>query len=176
MSKLLFLVRHGAAEHGANTTMLHDIDRELISTGIIESARMGKFLAEKGYKPDLIVSSPANRAKDTAKIFAEQFHYLAEDIQIDDKIFGGGARAYLENLVLIDENIKSVMMVGHNPDISFFSEYVTRPNFEDAMATAGVVIMDLGDTTWKNVTSKSGKFIAYYSPYAIAHPDEPEQK
>jgi phosphohistidine phosphatase len=173
MSKILLLVRHGAAEHGANTTMLHDVDRELISTGIIEAARMGKFIAEKGYKADLIVSSSANRAKDTAKIFAEQQQYLAENIQIDDKIYGGGARSYLEYITKIDESVNVVLIVGHNPDISFFSEYITRPNFEDAMATAGVVIMSFEENLkWADLSSKSGKFVAYFSPYSIAHPDE----
>jgi phosphohistidine phosphatase len=173
MSKLLLLVRHAMTEHGANTTMLHDIDRELISSGIIEAARMGKFIAEKGYKADLIVSSAANRAKDTAKIFAEQQQYLAENIQIDEKIYGGGARSYLEFISKIDESVKTVMIIGHNPDISFFSEYLTRPNFDDAMATAGVVIMSFEDTLkWADVSSKSGKFVAYFSPYSIAHPDE----
>ena len=167
MKKLLYLVRHATAEEGGNTPMFRDFDRNLTSHGIIETARMGKFLAEKGIKISLIVSSAADRAKSTAKIIAEQLHQDADEIVIDDNIYGGGARAYLAAVNNLDESVKSVAIVGHNPDISFFAEYLTRADIGGSMEKAGVVVVEFDSVKWAAITNKSGKFLHYYSPTNI---------
>ncbi len=166
MKKLLYLIRHASAEDGGNTPMFRDFDRDLTSTGIIESARMGKFLAETGIKFDSIVSSAAERSKSTAKIFAEQLEYDADDIVLDEGLYGGGARTYLSAVNLLDESLNNVAIFGHNPDVTFFSEYLTRADIGGAMEPAGVIILEF-DAKWADVSSKMGKFLGYHSPKTI---------
>ncbi|WP_337044163.1 SixA phosphatase family protein [Emticicia sp. 17c] len=167
MKKLLYLVRHATAEEGGNSPMFRDFDRNLTSHGIIEAARMGKFLAEKDIKIQLILSSEADRCKSTAKIFAEQLHIDADEIMLDEAIYGGGARAYLAAVNKLDENVKSVAIFGHNPDITFFAEYLTRADIGGSMEKAGVVVIEFEKTKWAEVSNKSGKFLHYYSPSNI---------
>ncbi len=169
MKKSLYLIRHATAEDGGNTPMFRDFDRELTSTGIIESARMGKFLEAKSIKLDLIVSSAAERAKATAKIFAEQLHYEADAIVIDDAIYGGGPRSYLAAVNQLNESVSVVAVFGHNPDITFFAEYLTRADIGGSMDKASVVILEFDDIKWAEVSSKMAKFLGYHSPQNISH-------
>ena len=167
MKKNLYLIRHAIAEEGGNSPMFRDFDRDLISSGIIEAARMGKFLAEKNIKFDLIVSSAAERSKATAKIFAEQLHYDADAIVLDETMYGGGARTYLAAVNQLDESVKTVAIFGHNPDVTFFSEYLTRSDIGGSMETSAVIVLEFEDVKWAEVSSKQGKFIAHYSPKMI---------
>lgn len=170
MSKTLYLIRHATAEEGGNTPMFRDFDRELTSTGIIESARMGKFLADTQIHLDLIVTSAAIRANATAKIFAEQLQYPVDSIQIDEDMYGGGPRSYLSLVNHLPENVNSVAIFGHNPDITFFAEYLTRDDIGGSMEKAGIVILKFDNAQkWSEVSSKMGKVTAYHSPQSIAH-------
>ncbi|WP_394992592.1 SixA phosphatase family protein [Emticicia sp.] len=167
MKKNLYLIRHAAAEDGGNSPMFRDFDRDLTSTGIIEAARMGKFLAEKNTKFDLIVSSTAERAKSTAKIFAEQLHYEADAIVLDENMYGGGPRIYLAAVNQLDETITNVAIFGHNPDVTFFSEYLTRADIGGTMDTSAVIILAFEDVKWSEISNNMGEFISHYSPKAI---------
>jgi phosphohistidine phosphatase len=167
MKKTLYLIRHATAEDGGNSPMFRDFDRDLISSGIIEAARMGKFLAEKNTKFDLIISSSAERAKATAKIFAEQLQYDADAIVLDETMYGGGARTYLAAVNQLEEGVDNVAIFGHNPDVTFFSEYLTRADIGGTMETSAVIALEFEDIKWAEVSSKMGKFLGYYSPKSI---------
>lgn len=167
MKKLLYLVRHATAEEGGNTPMFRDFDRILTSHGIIEAARMGKFLAEKKIDIELLISSEADRCKSTAKIFAEQLHKDADEIILDEGIYGGGARAYLAAVNNLDKKVKSVAIFGHNPDITFFAEYLTRADIGGSMEKAAVVAIEFDGVNWDEISNKSGKFLFYWSPGTI---------
>lgn len=168
MKKTLYLIRHATAEDGGNSPMFRDFDRELTSTGIIESARMAKFLSTQGINFDLIVSSEAIRAKNTAKIFAEQLGYDVESIELNESLYGGGPRAYLATTNALNEKHNTVAIFGHNPDVTFFGEYLTRADIGGSMDKAGVLILEFENQTWSEVTSKSGKFVGYHSPRTIS--------
>lgn len=169
MNKNLYLIRHAKAEDGGNTPMFRDFDRDLTSTGIIESARMGKYLAGIGVKFDLIVSSAAERAKATAKIFAEQLHIDADAIVIDENMYGGGPRSYLAAVNQLDESVNNVAIFGHNPDVTFFAEYLTRADIGGQMEQAAVIILAFENIKWAEVSSKMANFLGYHSPQTIGN-------
>ncbi len=166
MNKLVYLIRHASAEDLGNSSMLKDIDRELISRGIMESARMGKYLAKVGVSFDKIVSSPANRALNTAKIIGEQVGIGSDDIEINENLYGGGPRGYLSTLNQLPESINSVAIVGHNPDISFFSEYLTRDDVGGSFEKATVLALSF-ECSWAEVSSKLGSFVERYTLESI---------
>lgn len=170
--KTLYLIRHATAEDGSSSSMFRDFDRDLISSGIIETARMAKYMLSKLYEVDLIVSSKANRAAETAKILAEQWKMDVDAIQFDDNIYGGGPRAYLAALNKLEEGVNSVVMVGHNPDISFFGEYLTRDDTGGQMKKAGVLILTFNDLKWAEISNKSGSVKAYHDPKTIIENNE----
>jgi phosphohistidine phosphatase len=165
--KTLYLIRHATAEDGSSSSMFRDVDRELTPSGIIEAARMAKHLESKQHSTGLIVSSKANRAAETAKIMAEQWHIDADAIQFNDNLYGGGPRAYLAVLNSLDEKVSSVAIVGHNPDISFFGEYLTRDETGGQMRKAGVLILSFKNQMWAEISNKTGDVVTYFDPKTV---------
>ena len=162
MSKKLYLVRHATAEEGG--AMFRDMDRELISKGIMEAARMGKQLKDSGVTADCIVSSPASRAFETAKIIAEQLRFDVEAISTNENLYGGGPRGYLSTLNGVSSSVQSVLIVGHNPDITFFGEYLTKHALGFSMETASVVAISIpDDLQWAEISENTCTFVAYES-------------
>jgi phosphohistidine phosphatase len=155
MTKKLYLIRHATAEDGSSSSMLKDFDRILTSKGIMESARMGTYLERKGEKFDVIISSASERTKSTAKIFAERLKIDADSIILDEGLYGGGPRAYLAILNQVSEKDNFVAIVGHNPDISFFAENLTRDDTGGGMEKGSVICLTVEDCTWAEISSKT---------------------
>ena len=75
---------------------LRTMERPLSDRGKRDAPRMGKRLAKRDVRIDLILSSPARRAIKTARILADQLEYQRKDIVIDDRLYPGTANALLE--------------------------------------------------------------------------------
>jgi len=164
MKKTLILVRHATAEdHGLRQK---DFDRELISKGLSESAIMGKWLVEKNMKPDHFVTSPASRAYKTAEIVADQFHIDLSEIEPIDSLYDGGPKAYLNAVNSTPENMERLVLFGHNPDISYFAEYLSGKDI-GSMKKAGIVILEFEDLKWEEISAKTGTFISYITPKEV---------
>jgi phosphohistidine phosphatase len=91
--KTLFLIRH--AKSSWESTALPDKDRPLNDRGKRDAPKMGKRLAKRDVKPDLILSSPARRALTTAEIIAKKLNYKRRDIVVDDRLYAGAVRDLL---------------------------------------------------------------------------------
>ena len=77
MKKELILMRHGKSDWSKR---LSDFQRPIKKRGFKESARIGRWLGEQNLVPDLIISSPAMRARETAETVAENMYYDSENI------------------------------------------------------------------------------------------------
>ena len=82
--KILLLVRH--AKSSWDTPGINDFDRPLNERGKKDAPEMAKRIAEK-ITIDHFVSSPAKRARRTAKYFAEAFDQKKEDIKLVDELY-----------------------------------------------------------------------------------------
>ncbi len=89
----LFLIRH--AKSSWDDTALPDKDRPLGDRGRRDAPKMGKRLAKRDVKPDLILSSPARRALTTAEIIAKKLDYKLKDIVVDDRLYAGAVHSLL---------------------------------------------------------------------------------
>jgi len=163
MGKTIFLVRHAKAEEGS--FHFADFQRELISAGIMQSARMGKKLADLGIPIEAFRTSPAPRAAETARIFAEQIQFPVEQIVPIQGLYDGGPRAYLAAINELPEDVKAVAIFGHNPDITFFGEYLTKQANGGSMDKGSFVHLKvLPSLSWAEVGSKTCEFVAYHTP------------
>ena len=88
--KTLFLVRH--AKSSRDDPSLPDRDRPLDDRGKQDGPKMGKRLAKRDVKPDLLLSSPALRALTTAQLIAEEIGYKLKDIVVDDRLYASERR------------------------------------------------------------------------------------
>lgn len=159
MTKKIYIIRHAEAEDFAYSSTLKDFDRNLTGKGLSQSARLGRYLFKQGIKVDSFISSPANRTFQTAKVILEQFKINEEDIKQFENLYGGGPRGYLACLNEQSEASRSIALVGHNPDISYFAEYLTRDDIKGSMKKASMIELSFEGLTWAEISSKSGSFV-----------------
>ncbi len=143
--KTLTLVRH--AKSSWKDTGLRDRDRPLNKRGQRDAPIMGKRLHDHGIRPSLIVSSPANRAWTTAKIFAKELSYPLEFLQRDDNLYLASVDRILDVVVSQDEGFNSLMIVGHNPGFTDFANFLS-PSLTHNLPTAGVVSVSIDQDHW----------------------------
>ena len=92
--KTLYLNRHAKSSWENNN--LSDFDRPLNERGKRDAPLMGKILSKKIKKPDIIYSSPANRAITTARIISDCFEYDLKNIIEDQNIYESAVSSILK--------------------------------------------------------------------------------
>ncbi len=158
MKRTLYIVRHAKAEDRA--AFMSDYDRNLLPEGIMASARMGRYLHEKGIEPGVLVSSTAPRASNTAKVIAEQLGVDPQTIVFEEKLYEGGPKAYLAAVINLPADVESAMIFGHNPDVSYFAEYLTHQDV-GSMSKGSVAAITFDNLNWNEVSGRTG-FLAFY--------------
>ncbi len=146
--KKIILIRHGKS--GWDSPWLSDHDRPLAERGIIDVPQMARKLQEKGIMPDLIVSSTALRAADTARLTAAVFGYPESAIVVEKSLYHASPEQLLEVIRSQSEAIQTLVLVGHNPGLTeLIQELGCRL---DNLPTAGQYVCTLSDTLWANFT------------------------
>jgi len=144
--KTLTIVRH--AKSSWNNPALSDRDRPLNKRGERDAPVMGKRIADAGIRPSLIVSSPANRAWTTARIFAEQLSYPMEFLQRENELYLASLEDLLDVVAAQDNGFNSLMIVGHNPGLTDFVNYLS-PGLTNNLPTSGVISVNIDQDNWK---------------------------
>ncbi|MDE0025374.1 MAG: histidine phosphatase family protein [Spirochaetaceae bacterium] len=124
MSRTLYLLRHAKA--GSAAAGRRDHDRELTVRGRREAAALGARYAGGGDLPDLVVTSTAARAVQTAELWAQAAGLPATVIVRRDGIYLAEAEAVLRLVHGLDEALQRVLLVGHNPTFSELATGLSR--------------------------------------------------
>lgn len=161
MVKNLFLVRH--AEATQNTAGVKDIERELTAKGYRDAPRIGRYFSENQIFPDMILCSSAVRAQSTAELMAEQLKYETNRIDYSEELYNASVRSLLAAINDADDAWNTLIVVGHNPAISYLSEYLSGEAI-GSMDTAGYVRIEFEINSWQEVSQDSGTFILYQTP------------
>lgn len=159
MIKKLFLVRHATAnevERGKK-----DGDRELSPKGYQDATRLGHHLLEQQYKVDLMLISSALRAQSTAQILAEQMHHGGR-LEYSDELYQASVRSVLALINQQDEVINHLMVVGHNPTLTYLAEYLTGEPVSN-MAPGGLFLLQVS-VLWAEVSQKTATLDRYLDP------------
>jgi len=143
--KILTLVRH--AKSSWNDTTLSDRQRPLNSRGERDAPEMGRRIADHGVRPSLIISSPATRAWTTAKIIAQEISYPTEFLQREDSLYLASLDDLLDVVCTQDNGFNSLMVVGHNPGLTDFANFLS-PGLSNNLPTAGVVSVQMDREDW----------------------------
>jgi phosphohistidine phosphatase len=154
MVKTLIFMRHAKSDWSIGGQK--DFDRTLNNRGLGDAPRMGRRLLELGVKPDLVLSSPAVRAKTTAEYVSEQLGYNIDTIIYDDEIYEASVRSLLAVVNKIEDNVHSVVIFGHNPTHTYLAEYLTKEAIGN-IPTAGAVCIEFELDSWKLVSEATGK-------------------
>lgn len=124
-TKSLYIIRHGKAEEHSFTK--DDFSRDLVEKGIARSLLVSEKIKKKIAVVDertLIVSSTANRAAQTALIFARTLGYPEDRILWEPSIYEAHYLLILKRLNDIPAQYERVLLFGHNPGLSDLVDYI----------------------------------------------------
>jgi phosphohistidine phosphatase len=161
MPKTLYLVRHAKSSwkhHG-----LGDSERPLNKRGKHDAPLMGKTLRNRGEIPGLLISSPAKRALNTAKLFAKEFNYPKEKIKISEILYMAANVDLYEVIMKCDDGLRSIMLFSHNPGVTDFVNLIAGSNIEN-VPTTGTVRIDFDITSWEEIKNTKGEIKFFISP------------
>ena len=127
-----------------------------------EAASIGHFLKKNNYKVDLIVSSAAKRAESTSKLIHGIIN-LKHEIVINEALYQASVRNLLQLTNELDDDFNNIMLVGHNPYISYFAEHLTKAEI-GSMESAGLVCIRFEINNWSEITDGSGSMESYTYP------------
>lgn len=159
--KTLTLVRH--AKSSWNDRTLSDRDRPLNKRGERDAPAMGKRVVEAGVRPSLILTSPAVRAWTTAKVIAQEIGYPIEFLQRENDLYLASLDTLMDVVVAQENEFNHVMIVGHNPGLTDFANYLS-PDLTSNLPTAGVVSVSLERDDWNLYERPVGKLLVYDYP------------
>ncbi len=158
--KTLYFFRH--AKSSWEEAGQSDFDRPLLETGIKRTKKVIHYLEKRGITADLIISSPAVRALETAKLVAAGIGYPADKIVIEKKIYDGYYTKILEIIYGTPNEIGSLMIFGHNPTITLLANQFVRPEIE-MIPTSGVACITFMTSKWEEIsgTDHETEFVLY---------------
>jgi phosphohistidine phosphatase len=159
----LALVRHAKAERAEAGDP--DFPRDLTEKGRRVASAMGEFLAERGdFRPDAVVTSPATRALATARLFAEPLGIAGDRLMEDKRIYEATPGDLAAVVHAFAARWHAAALVGHNPGLSHFADWLLgKPKIED-MPTGAVVWLDLDAGSWKDVMPGSARLRHFWTP------------
>src|SRR5690242_18984819 len=141
--KTLWLLRHGKASW--DDPGLEDFERPLNERGVSDAKLSGKYARRQRVKPDLVVSSPATRAKHTAELFMAAAD-LKKSPVYDERIYEASARRLLQVLSEIDDANESILLICHNPGFADLYEHLTGA--AKKIPTASLTCITLNIDNW----------------------------
>ena len=143
--KTLYIVRHAKTNKAE-----HDLLRELLPLGIERTNKLGKYLSDNNCKVDILFSSDAIRARQTAKIIAGHINYPLEKIIAKESLYFTSQEQYFNIILEQSNDINAIMIVGHNPEITNVAHFFV-PDFFSYMQTGACFCFDFMTDDWENI-------------------------
>jgi len=160
--KTLLLLRH--AKSSWDDPSLRDFDRPLNERGLRDAPKMGKALSKRGPIPDLIIGSPAARARATAQAVAAAAAPGVE-VQFDDSIYGASPAEMIRLVRRLPGSSSCTMLVGHNPT---FEELLSRlTGSAKTMSTCTLGCIEFQIEQWSDVEDGQGKLLWFLAPKSL---------
>ena len=160
--KTIILVRH--AKSSWKDSNLDDFDRPLNTRGKRNAPFMGEKLKERRIMPDLMLSSPAKRAKKTVIAIAKALDYPKKDIIYNDKMYHTSASYLLKMVKGQDDKHDAIMLFGHNPGFNDFADMLLENNPVRNIPTTGVYCIGFDVDSWKKLRAGEGKSVFFDFP------------
>ena len=160
MTKTLLLLRH--AKSSWKDKHLKDFDRPLKKKGQETAELIGKILAHGDYLPDLVLSSPAKRAKETTEI-VNKYSGLKGSTQFVEAFYMAEPGEYIQALRELPDKVNRVMVVGHNPGLEALLQMLEGK--VNALSTGALVVLELELTHWSDLNGSTvGKLTEFWDP------------
>ena len=161
--KKLLLLRH--AKSSWDDPALRDFERPLNKRGTKDAPRIGKYIAKRKIKPDLVISSPAERARQTTALVAKAAKIKSE-VRYDKRIYEASTEQLLGILGEIEDGVNEVLLVGHNYGIEDLVELLTGEVHH--MPTAALALITLDTDNWESISRRTNRLEWLVKPKELA--------
>lgn len=148
--KTLLIMRH--AKSSWKEQELPDHDRPLKKRGRKDIVSMAKILKKKTLVPDLILSSSAVRAKDTATLMVEKLDYKGE-LELVDDLYMAEPETYIQKIATVPDRVETLLVVGHNPGLEGL--VMTLGDKIISLPTGSIAKIYLFIDHWSELTSET---------------------
>ena len=164
----LVLLRHAKAEHGGQPDEL----RPLALTGRRQCVRVAAALTGHDLIPELVLCSSAVRARQTWELVRAGLGDVEPEVVVTDNLYQAGVAEILAQLRDVDERVRTVLIVGHEPTMSTVASALAGDGSDDAavaqvrdgMPTGGVAVLELGGH-WGDLERGHARLHAVISPH-----------
>ncbi|MFK2822465.1 SixA phosphatase family protein [Arcobacter sp. YIC-80] len=157
--KKLYIVRHGQKE--IKKEKQDDYDRPLSQKGIEDCKKMAKHLFNKSVKIDLIVSSPAQRTRQTSEIYAETLRYT-KNIMYNEVLYMAYLNELQETITYTFDTVENMILVGHNPSLTALA--LTLAGFKEEIQMGAIVEIEFDCNSWIDISKENAKLVSYIQP------------
>ena len=151
--KSLTLFRHAKTERDSDSG--RDFDRRLADRGQRDAPRMGEEIRKLGLEYDLILSSPAARAAETATLAGLTPRY-------DERIYDASAGELMAIAEEADDAVERLLMVGHNPGFERLASRLLGQGLD--MPTGSLIEIQLPIDAWRDAAGASGRLVRFVKP------------
>ena len=151
--KSLTLFRHAKTERDSTTG--RDFDRRLTERGERDAPRMGEEIRNLGLEYDLVLSSPAARAVETAEL-------AGLSPRFDQRIYDASAGELLSIAQQAEGQVETLMLVGHNPGFERLASRLVGSTVE--MPTGSLIEIELPIDDWRDASDGSGRVVRFIKP------------
>ncbi|MDQ2718183.1 MAG: histidine phosphatase family protein [Bacteroidota bacterium] len=159
--KTLVLVRH--AKSSWDNADLSDFERPLNERGKEDALIMAKRLIDKKIKIDAFVSSPAKRARKTAKFFMEEYGENIKNLRLIPFLYEAAMNDFYHVVETLNDKDDAVALFSHNPGITEFVNSLHFSPVQD-MPTCGVYALAIEIKYWKDFNNAVKKFLFFDYP------------
>jgi len=164
-TRRLILLRHAKSDWPD----VPDRQRPLAKRGRRDAPRIGQWLHEHGYQPDVVVCSVARRARQTWDLVAPELGG-SPAVRFEPRAYAASALNLLYLVQELPNRYQTALLVGHNPGLSELASSLAAPATADngprpgiSLPTAALAILEFsGD--WPSLTSGHAHLIAHTAP------------
>lgn len=150
--KTLLLLRH--AKSSRKDDGVRDFDRPLNQRGLKTAPSIGRLIRKRKLQPDLVLSSPAERARQTTQLVIEAAG-LKTELRYDERIYEASVARLLGVVSQLDDEAGMVILVGHNPGLEELLEMLTGEAHN--LPTAALACIELNIEKWNKVRAGGGQ-------------------
>ena len=153
--KTIILIRHAKSSWEFD---VEDRKRPLSKRGLNDAELMSKHIKNKNFRPDMVFSSPANRAFSTCQIFFKNLEFDKNLLKIENDLYDFGGQSVTNFIKRLDQNLNNVILFGHNHAFtsvvnSFGSEYIEN------VPTSGLVKIDFNVDNWSDIQKGKTSYV-----------------
>lgn len=153
--KTIYLLRH--AKSSWKDPTLDDFDRPLAKRGKRAGKIVGDYMLGARMRPDLVLCSAARRTRETLKLVQKA---LGADLpaEVELGLYHAEWEGLLERLGRVNDDIASVMMIGHNPGMEMLARGLADGGDEDSLErmhlkfpTAALAVFTTNAGRWRDL-------------------------